>query len=435
MASFSYSVLSTEDKDGEFRDRGSVSTHDILQDFDEFDWSSEIAIANERQDFSPTFAIYNIGNEREFRVAGYGEPCEIRFAGEYIFDVDEPRRFGLGTSRNRVGYVTEEKQTDSARKLLQLFLADDHVGLMREFAAEESGGIIVRIMQVFYGLLGFLLGGLTSLTSAAMIIGMLISPETRANNLLFVALIAIVLAPPITIASARLLLGKPNKYGGVFSPNALRAFAVVHGLIGLTILVLAFREKNYMGVLGALAEVYKHLGVDRERFVAFVESGLDRHPEYDDLYFTVAGYLSPKWGGSAEDVEAFAQASVERTKASGGHAIYARIYWAAGRQGKKYLFESPHAKWDDMFKGMDAVLERYPSQWNINHFANFSCWQYGQSRNSPPLNRATIKRYLEMIEEPIVERAWGNRPMNYQICRLWFGLEPSPNIPMPEPIN
>jgi len=172
----------------------------------------------------------------------------------------------------------------------------------------------------------------------------------------------------------------------------------------------------------SLADAFRHLGANSESFLALVNRGLDQHPNYDELYFVPAGFLSPKWGGSSEDVEAFARSAVERTKTTRGYELYARIYWAAGIQGKgKYLFQYPSAVWADMVKGMDAVLARYPSQWNINHFAYFACYKSDPEAST---------RYLKMIEEPIVESAWST-PMNYQKCRLNVGLAASPNIPLP----
>jgi hypothetical protein len=172
-----------------------------------------------------------------------------------------------------------------------------------------------------------------------------------------------------------------------------------------------------------LADAFNAVGVDKEQFVDLIVSGLDRYPDYDELYFAAAGSLSPKWGGSAAAVEKFARAALARTK-DRGYEIYARIYWAAGLQGDgRYLFQYPEADWSDIVRGMDDVLERYPTQWNISHFAFFACYKFDQ---------ATTRRYLELVEEPIVERAWGP-PINYQKCRLNAGLPPSPNFPIPEP--
>jgi hypothetical protein len=162
----------------------------------------------------------------------------------------------------------------------------------------------------------------------------------------------------------------------------------------------------------------------KDEYLEFVGEGLDRYPDYDPLYFKLAGYLSPNRFGSLEELETFAQDAVKRTQASRGYELYARIYWATGfyRPGQ-YAFQSPIASWSKMVKGMEEVVERYPDQWNINNFAYFSC-----------INRdlvATIG-FLQKVKEPVPATAWGDDEMNYQACRLMVNLRPSPNMPMPD---
>lgn len=170
-------------------------------------------------------------------------------------------------------------------------------------------------------------------------------------------------------------------------------------------------------------DALRSIGTEKGAFLELASEGLDRYPKYDPLYFKLAGYLSPKWYGSLEELEAFAQKAIEQTRATRGYELYARIYWASGLFNKRqFAFQGPEASWPDMIKGMDEVISRYPDQWNINHFAYFACYKQ---------DYRTTKRYLEMVEEPVPEIAWGGRLISYQKCRLNTGMEPSPNIPMP----
>lgn len=157
-----------------------------------------------------------------------------------------------------------------------------------------------------------------------------------------------------------------------------------------------------------VADTHRALGASKEQYMALMHEALDQYPDYDPLYFKSSGYLSPKWYGSLEELEEFAQSSVERTKATRGYEVYARIYWASGRINKrKFAFEGPHANWDDMVKGMREVTKRYPSQWNVNHFAFFSC-----IKND--FNKAA--EFVDMIVEPFNQTAWGS-DRNYYQCR------------------
>ena len=174
----------------------------------------------------------------------------------------------------------------------------------------------------------------------------------------------------------------------------------------------------------ALANAYMALGAGKDDFMALVDAGLERFPNYDPLYFRTAAYLSPKWHGSLAELESFAQAAVARTRAIRGYELYARIYWAGGLANKQlFAFQGSEAVWEDMVRGMDDVVRKYPDQWNINHFAYFACYKGDME---------TTRRFLELVEEPVSAESWGGHVMNYQKCRLNAGLNPSPNIALPE---
>ena len=106
----------------------------------------------------------------------------------------------------------------------------------------------MRIYQIFVSLLCIALGGLTSLTSFAMVFSMIIAPETRTENLFWIAVIALILSPPIFIAGWRLLLNKPNKFGGVLTPFMLRLMAIVIAVIVGVIIILAYREGDFFSM-------------------------------------------------------------------------------------------------------------------------------------------------------------------------------------------
>ena len=107
----------------------------------------------------------------------------------------------------------------------------------------------MRIHQSFIGILCILFGGLTSVTSIAMVVGMLLTPETRAENLFWVGVVGSVIAPPIFLSGLRLLFNRPNQHGGIFAPNMLRLMAIFCGVIGGTIVILALQQGDYIGAL------------------------------------------------------------------------------------------------------------------------------------------------------------------------------------------
>lgn len=110
------------------------------------------------------------------------------------------------------------------------------------------------------------------------------------------------------------------------------------------------------------------------RFAAISSEGLTREPLFYQTYFAAIDYHAPKWGGSAAAIERFARDAVQRTKATEGFGMYARIYWYASQtQYGDRLFGESIVDWDTMKRGIDDVLKAYPDSWNTNNFARFAC--------------------------------------------------------------
>jgi hypothetical protein len=123
-----------------------------------------------------------------------------------------------------------------------------------------------------------------------------------------------------------------------------------------------------------MAEVAYTQSWPRARFTKMIEEGLDRMPSYYPIYFAAVDYFSPKWGGSAADIESFARKAVERTRQTDGWGIYARIYWYASQtEFGDRLFTGSLVNWSDMKKGMDDVLRHYADGWNLANFVMFAC--------------------------------------------------------------
>lgn len=110
-----------------------------------------------------------------------------------------------------------------------------------------------RLYEYLIALLCVFFGGLSTLTGLGMTLGMLLSPNTRAENLFWVGLAALALAPPIFVAGIRLLLNKPNKHGGLFAPYTLRGLAVVNGILGGAIIIFAINEGSINGFFGGIS--------------------------------------------------------------------------------------------------------------------------------------------------------------------------------------
>lgn len=151
-------------------------------------------------------------------------------------------------------------------------------------------------------------------------------------------------------------------------------------------------------------------GWETQDFNALVAEATSRYPYFYQLYFSAMNYLTPKWHGSREEVEKFAQKAVKITRGEEGEAMYSRIYWAASQSNfRERLFTDSSVVWAKMSKSMDEVLKRYPDQWNINNFAYFSCLAGDADKTSSLMGRITGRPILQ---------AWKSMDY-YERCKLW----------------
>jgi hypothetical protein len=135
-----------------------------------------------------------------------------------------------------------------------------------------------------------------------------------------------------------------------------------------------------------------------DRYAAFEAEALDKAAGYYDAAFSLGGPHQPKWGGSAEAVEAYAQRLVERTKAKEGEGMYARLYWSLiGPES----FDNYAIDWARMKRAMDDVLARYPDPWNLNHFAAIAC-----RADRPEIYRELLPRI-----DTVVPVAWQSQDL------------------------
>lgn len=123
-------------------------------------------------------------------------------------------------------------------------------------------------------------------------------------------------------------------------------------------------------------EIALGLGWDQPQFRRLYDEAVAHFPDYHSYYFTMLYYLSPRWYGSVEAVDAYVREATQQTQAGQGKIMYARLYWAfAGSEGEDFaLFDETGANWADMKSGFEQMMKASPqSKWNLNNFASFAC--------------------------------------------------------------
>ncbi len=160
----------------------------------------------------------------------------------------------------------------------------------------------------------------------------------------------------------------------------------------------------------AMAHTAIGLSLKKSEFLKIVNEGLRKEPLYYELYFTATHYFTPKWHGSAEEIEEFANSAVTRTKEQEGLGMYTRVYWAAKQyQYGERLFADSNVVWEKMKKGIDDVLKRYPDQWNINNLTLFACLAK---------DREKARELFQLIKEPPLNAVWKSNS-NYLSFKSW----------------
>jgi hypothetical protein len=222
-------------------------------------------------------------------------------------------------------------------------------------------------------------------------------------------------APAARIAHGKMLVARAWAYRGhgngntVTSENATKFYEYLkRARISLEVgkWVAAVDPEWYVTMLAvATGENW-----DRSRFDDLVAEALKREPLYYGTYFEAAENLLPRWHGSVQALDAFARAAADRTSASEGQSLYARIYWNASQtMFEDRLFDASAADWPRMKQGFDDVIARYPDAWNLNSYARFACLAG---------DKATTRALLRRIGPDIDLVAWN--PMSSQArCTEW----------------
>ena len=157
-------------------------------------------------------------------------------------------------------------------------------------------------------------------------------------------------------------------------------------------------DPNWHLQMLAVGQVYAW---SSEQYFAFAQAALDAFPDNYDIYFAVSNRLLPQWGGSVEQLTAFAEYAAERTKATEGRSMYARIFWAAySGLGAAEKLKRGELDWPKLREGFDDVVKRYPDPWNLNFFARAAC---------DAGDKATAQRILGLIGDRVEPEAWDNR--------------------------
>lgn len=157
---------------------------------------------------------------------------------------------------------------------------------------------------------------------------------------------------------------------------------------------------------------------NKKNFYTLFDEAILKHPHYNPIYYGALYRMDPKWGSfTKEEIEKIAQKALLATKEKEGNAKYARFYWVASQLiYKENLFTKSNVQWNIMKEGINDVLKEFPSQWNINYFAYYSCLAGDKNKTKELLSKLTSK---------IEKHPWGYGNTSYKKCLSWANHQDS----------
>jgi hypothetical protein len=108
---------------------------------------------------------------------------------------------------------------------------------------------------------------------------------------------------------------------------------------------------------------------DESQVNALIEDFRGHGQSYTAAYQSAASLMLPKWGGSYERLERFAQQAVI-DNGDEGPDTYARIYWYVTDAS---ALSETRADWPTLKRGFESILRKYPDPRNWNGMAMYAC--------------------------------------------------------------
>lgn len=156
-----------------------------------------------------------------------------------------------------------------------------------------------------------------------------------------------------------------------------------------------------------LIRVMGHLEEPFDQIMAVLEEAVAVEPTFHQSYF--AALESAGTALSPQSLESFANYASDKTEGTDAAGMYVRVYWFSYQAlFGAATFSLPTINWAKMKAAMDQVLARYPDEWNLNHFALFSCLR------QDPLQSRLL---LAQIGSPLLP-VWRDAQL-YRACKEW----------------
>jgi hypothetical protein len=157
--------------------------------------------------------------------------------------------------------------------------------------------------------------------------------------------------------------------------------------------------------------IAREQGADSGQILRMAWEALEREAYYYPLHEAVTNKLMPRWGGSREAVEAYAQMALAHSANQEGTQVYARIYYYIVRSNTDgdpgVEMSEMGVKWALMQQSLAEVMQAYPSAFNRDVARAITCFT-GRSAEMRALGRADTKEFVPV--------AWWDSTQRRESC-------------------
>lgn len=130
-------------------------------------------------------------------------------------------------------------------------------------------------------------------------------------------------------------------------------------------------EENDAYLYAVWIEVALGLGASKPERMKLVEAAKDIDPDFYAPYEKMQFSLMPRWGGSSEEIEAFARKANEWAGPQQGTQMYALLAIDMRRRMLDDFTEIKAFKWDLLNQGFDQLREAFPES---DYYLQVQCW-------------------------------------------------------------
>ena len=160
---------------------------------------------------------------------------------------------------------------------------------------------------------------------------------------------------------------------------------------------------------------------ERVRYEELYKAAATANKTYNQLYFDMALYLSPRWYGKEGEWEAFAASVADTIGGDDGDVLYAQIVWSIARQ-KVYssgkLFSEAKASWPRVVKGFEVMLKTYRNSPDVlNEYLRLSMDAEDVLRS---------RELFKQIGEKATKDSWESPEQFSEARRAAFGVAGEP---------